>query len=443
MLDDGRGWTAEPAEHGLPPVGDAFARRWRDVYRAVLLPDGMPGRLAGDRAVPHPMYAVYLVREYLRLAAGGDHAYADAALNVSRSALRRMEPHEDGLVLWYEPVWELSSWVSERHYSALTQSSYAHVFAQVASLTRDEELAAGARAVFRSLLVPSEAGGVLVTPSGGLGFEEVPTRPTSLVLNGWQSTLVNIWSYADVVGDDEARDLVQSSARTMAELLPLYDVPELLTSRYSLAGYLHARLLFDAPGVGVHDVTVHAPDDGSWHLSPGEPGRDSRWKQFWFHQDRGSGEALPGRQLRLNVVLTRLGYPQPNLLSLTAASPGAQLCRLEVRTGRYSPLSSSPVDLEWREASTARLLPGRQTVTLPVHWPHVPLIGYPTNFLKRIEGVQRNVYHDLHCTRLSQLADITGRADLAEWARLWRGYGEQWEGSPVYAELGHGVSSDE
>ena len=436
MRDDVVSYVEEPRDVGLPDLTGSFRSRWEDYYKGIFFRDGFPGRKMDEGALAHPIYGVYIIEDYLKQAeATGEYGYVEAAHRVARAAVRRMNQLKDALVFWYEPSWGLSTWVSHRHYSALTQSYYSRFFAKTAALTGDEDLSRAAAAVYRSLLVPAEDAGVLVRPHGGIGFEEVPTRPTSLILNGWLSVLVNMWEYARVVDNDEVRDVVIESARTLLDLLPLYDVEELQNSRYSLAGYTHARVLFDKPGVHVEDVTFDVPGDGAWTLGPGVPGRDSRWTHYLFRQDLGEGVSPAGRQLRLNLVLSRLSHPEPNVLRLTTTSPVDQSCRLQLRVGRYSPLSSSPVDLEWKDIATAAVSAGGSTLTLPVPWSEVPLIGYPTNFMKKIDGEQKNVYHEIHCKRLTQLAEMTGVRELGEWARTWRGYTEQWATSDVYAEV--------
>lgn len=426
--------VVDPADIGLPPLG-GLAERWDDYYKGIFLPDGYPGKLVGGEPVAHPIYGVYVIRDYLKQAGRtGDRRYLDAAVRVARRAADRMHDHGDALVFWYEPDSGLSSWNTHRHYSALTQSYYASTLTEAGLTAGDTALVQAGRRVFASLLVPVADGGVLVRTSEGTAFEEVPTNPTSLVLNGWQSTLLSMWEYADLVDDEDVRDVVRGSARTMAGMLPRYDLPDLHNTRYSLNGFMYVRVLLDDPGCTVERAESEVPGASPLVIPVGRPGQ-SRWTPWLFPQDVDQDMGVVGRQVRLNVVLSRLSFPTPNVLHLTVRSPRLQRGRLQMHTGRYSPLANAPVDPEWRDVGAGRLVPGTNQVTLTLPWDAAELVGYPTNFMKKIQGRQTNVYHDLHVKRLTQLSAATGVSELGEWARMWRGYTRHWATSSTYREV--------
>lgn len=131
----------DPRDIGLPPFTEPFRGRWTSYHKGAFFGDGLPGRVVDGALVPHPIYAAYVIENYLHQAeATGERVFVDGAVRVARAVVRRMDSHHDAAVFWYEPSWGLSSWVAERHYSALTQSHYARVLTKAGRLAGDGEL---------------------------------------------------------------------------------------------------------------------------------------------------------------------------------------------------------------------------------------------------------------------------------------------------------------
>lgn len=429
----------DPRDVGLAAVPASFWEHFADGAQVGWLSDGYPCKVgADDTVVAHPMYGAYAVHAYLTDAQERDDATAlAAACQVASASVQRMSEVGQALVFWYEPEWGLSSWVTRRHFSALTQAYYAAALAALAARCGDDRFLHAAHRCYAALLVPIEQGGVLRSTPAGPAFEQVPTRPASLVLNGWLSTLMGMWQYATHVDSDEAREVVRASARTIAALAHLYDAPGLLNSRYSLAAYAYARLCLPRAGARLHRVVLEIPGEEPARLPLGRRGRGgtSRWTSFVFDDDVDGEGQVRGRIVRLNVVLSRLAFPRASQVRLLLDSPASGAVALQLFLGRYSPLTNSPVDCQWREVDSLRLVVGANDVRLRVGWDDVPLVGYPTNFIKQVGGRHVNVYHRRHVERLRELAACTGIAGLESWASTWERYMSAWGSSPLYAEV--------
>lgn len=239
-------------------------------------------------------------------------------------------------------------------------------------------------------------------------------------------------------GSTEAMTLAKDSAAEMARLLPLYDVPQLSNTRYGLSGFQYVRLVFGDSAAAEHvelsAVEVTVPGEGTEEV----PARSvSRWQNAVLEDDvDGDGVLTPvGRSVRMNVVLSRASFPRPNVLSLSVKSDTVQKLTVQVHEGRYDPLTSSPVAATWKTVAEERLEPGEQRLDVPLDWAALELTAYPTNFAKKIDGKQTNVYHVAHVRRLREIAAKTGIQALGDYADRWERYICDWADRQAYEGL--------
>lgn len=79
--------------------------------------------------------------------------------------------------------------------------------------------------------------------------------------------------------------------------------------------------------------------------------------------------------------------------------------------------------------------PGTVRLDAPIPWDVAELVAYPTNFAKKIDNRQTNVYHMIHINRLRELAVATGVGEHADWADTWLRYVGEWKNRPEYEGL--------
>jgi heparosan-N-sulfate-glucuronate 5-epimerase len=122
--------------------------------------------------------------------------------------------------------------------SGMAQGEVASLLVRMHAETGDGALAEAALLGLGPLRVPSAEGGVLASLEGGPWFEEYPTEPASMVLNGG---IFAIWGVRDVavaLGDSDARQLFEASLDALAAGIAGWDLG--YWSRYDL--YPHKRV---------------------------------------------------------------------------------------------------------------------------------------------------------------------------------------------------------
>ncbi|WP_165962723.1 D-glucuronyl C5-epimerase family protein [Occultella glacieicola] len=415
----------------MPPF--VHFAKMQDFYRFAFLPDGYPGRAGSDGSIfPHPIYGTYALIDYLKQYARDPRPELLQAISrVAHAAISRMTPFNDTLVFWYEANPSLGARLYADHYSGLTQAYYAVQLARAGTVLEDASVRTAAESVFRSLLVPAEAGGVLHRTPAGPVIAEVPQTPNSWILNGWLSALTSIQEFSDITGLDEARDLIHDSTRTMARVLHLYDEPVKRTSRYGLTGFAYLRLRFEHLPQSLQDVTLHIPGEPDIVLPTGS---GTRWQPYVFGPDmvRTTPKTTT---VRINAVLSLASAPEPNRVGFTATTESPGTVTLEGMLGAYEPTASSPVNAEWKEIASTTIPSGTSSCMMDIPAFVVDSTVYPTNFAKKIEGQNVNVYHSIHIQRLRQLHGRTGVDELLTWADKWHGYIADWATMPTYSGL--------
>ncbi|MDA1368151.1 D-glucuronyl C5-epimerase family protein [Glycomyces algeriensis] len=390
----------------MPPFEGRFGQMAAGFYRLEWNEDGYPCRRQDDGTLyEHPIYPVYAIKHYLRQMRPADAELLLPAVDiVANAAVDRMEEFEGALVRWYEPGG--GARLFERHYSALTQGYYAEHLWMAGEALGQPRLKDAARRCFLALTVPRERGGVLYKDVHGVSIAEVPQMPNSYILNGWQSALFAAWQYHERSGDQAASELVQASVRTMAEMLPAFDAPEVANSRYGLTGFAYLRTV----GADLGDAKVTVPGEGEFGLTE--------------HRSRWANHRTGPRQA--NLVFS-LASAEDNTVHLDVDRPAA----VELQLGRYDPLSAAPVDGVWEQIG--EVTPEDGVVAIPRRV--VERIVHPTNFVKVIDGLHTNVYHPVHIRRLRHLAAATGVEGLEKWADHWTEAMGRWSGMPLYRGL--------
>lgn len=417
---------------GFPPLPER-RRAVYEYYRLAFLPDGYPGvQLEDGRIVAHPLYGAYVINDYLwQYRRTKEERYLAAARKAADLALGRMQSFRDALVFWYEPDAGLLDYPA-RVYSALTQSYYMLYLGQLRKITGSEEYATAAERVLNSLAIATNDGGVLLPYGDGVIFEEVPKSPPAAVLNGWQTATRNLLKYRELTGSQRATDLAERSLNAMVRLLPLYDVPEVLNSRYRLSGFDALRWRFSASVEGVvHNAVVVVPGVGRYPIVPGNGGV---WEnRFMDGVEEKDGEIrIRGASGRAHVVLSMLSAPDPNLLSLSLSVDRSTTLTVEIGSGSYDPLAYGLRITAWEPIAAAPLDGGRNDLSIAIPWDKAPLVAYPTDFLKKVGGTFHNSYHFLHIVALHDLYKRTKRPEFYTYWRKWLGYAQKWPETPMY-----------
>lgn len=137
----------------------------------------------------------------------------------------------DGELLWPYTVPVPKHGLRPPWHSALAQAQAASVFVRAYLNAADEHHAVLARRAIAPLL-PSSTSGLLVQTEHGPVPEESPSRPPSLILNGWIYALWGLWDVAVALRDPDCKLLFEESTRCLRRTIGRYDAG--WWSRYSL-----------------------------------------------------------------------------------------------------------------------------------------------------------------------------------------------------------------
>lgn len=287
------------------------------------------------------------------------------------------------------------------------------------------------RRIFRSLTIPSSKGGVMLDRPYGPVLEEYPHEQPLYVLNGWTSAAVGVLEYAKRVKAREATEFGRATVEAMLAILDKFDAPELANSRYGLAGHTWLRLRFDRDDAGARmlDGAIEVPSDGVFPFV-----RDSanRYRN-WFQPERldRDGRVL-GNVAQLNALLSNID--PVNTLRVTIAVDQSTAVTLELPVGEYNPLANGMRITGWKPRETVRLEPGEHKLELAIPMSELPLIGYPTNFTKKLAGRHHNVYHFLHLRNMQHLLKLHPDPRMVDWLVRWLEYLARWPTIPEYAD---------
>lgn len=411
-------------------------KRWNAVYRMEFLSDGFPAKRIDGKLVPHPTWATTVIQDGLwRFSKTAERSFLDFGMKVADAAIGRAE-RRNGAMIWYFDDSIGVSRAYEKHYSALTQSQMMRAFLDLYDATDRPAYRDAADAAFRSLTIPVNDGGVLFEYGEGVTLAEIPLHPNGVILNGWLAAMRELSIYAERRPSEAAGALLQRNLLQLEKLLHLYDAPIHKISRYSLTGFVRAKVNFSRWIASEIDAVLTVPGEGS--VPVGEEGK-GRWSLYFFDKDVDSTAGsfrTAGRRVRMNLVLSRLSLPGPNRLTLTFHARRAGTGRFSLALGRYSPLTASPVSPDWVKVSDFTFSAGRNVIELDIGQEYMDLVGYPTNFRQALESGNHNYYHFMHISYLQQLGRRHDRPILLETAQRWTCYVADWPDLEPLQEAG-------
>lgn len=399
-------------------------------YKIRFLDDGYPGKLIQGKIVPHPIYGVYVIRDYLlQYNNTGDGKYKAAAMQVADAAIGRMNLFHQSLVFWY-PKKSTFNPLSKDYFSALTQAYYAEIYADLYRTTMISKYKETAEKVYSSLKIPASKGGVFHASSKGPSIQELPLSPNGYILNGWLSAICSIKKYAELLEDKDADLFWRQNLQTLTALLPLYDVPSYMNSRYTLNGIATIRIVSAADKLALTDVKVNIPGDGKYKVP-------IAIKEFYANYiaassiNRESGKVfLKNKQVVLQLLLSRYSYPQKNEILLTVHSSKKTYLNFMIKGQTYSPIKGL-VAAPYKVFKKVPLKKGVNKINVEIPWSMLKTLGVPTTF-KKLNSNYYNVYHFIHLDRLLKLYQATEDQRLLSYIQKWRRYTEGWHRNPLY-----------
>ncbi|MFQ5675481.1 MAG: D-glucuronyl C5-epimerase family protein [bacterium] len=212
--------------HALPL---AYPFCWKNLERFDYPLDdhGIPqvdmGRRLGRRYNPITVaqYGLYNLRNYQSY---GKARSFEIAENASQWLLANFREWRSGIGAWvydfalpfYGPK---APWIS-----GMAQAQGISLLLRIGQVTNKDVLLDISHRAFRAFVHPVADGGVASCfPDGALVFEEFPTTPPSLVLNGHMFALLGITEYATFWQDKQAAELFEVAVQGLKKNLGRYD----------------------------------------------------------------------------------------------------------------------------------------------------------------------------------------------------------------------------
>lgn len=259
--------------------------------------------------------------------------------------------------------------------------------------------------------------------------------PNGYVLNGWLSIILSLREYAHILKDGQAEALWRANAKTVSELLPLYDVPAYCNSRYTLNGHRRLRLTVSTPQVHIQKVSIHVPSEGTYPFVIKE--KSNKWENHLVAESveaKAGNICLKNQEAVLNVLFSRFSFPRENILLLDLHAPAETTLQVDISGGVFDPKRASLLQRNWIRIDQRSLRRGANNIRLKIPWTHLELVGHPTTF-KKIGGRYYNVYHFIHIERLKTLYAWTGQQRFLDYVRKWEAYVKSWPDIAVYQGL--------
>ncbi|PCJ78353.1 MAG: hypothetical protein COA57_16170, partial [Flavobacteriales bacterium] len=340
---------------------------------------------------------------------------------------------------WYEPKGQFK--YDRQFFSGLAQSSYIPTMYRVYLLSGDEKYNQASKKILNSLLIPIAENGVLLNYNDIISIEEKPEEPPSVILNGWLSALVSVKKYYDLSKSEKALELLTSSLKTLPGILHKYDCEPYKNSRYFLSGCQRFRMQIEhSDALKIQAISIKNTETHIYELTPKSKKDRHNYQNYLPSEElkQGKNGLIPQTNpFEFNVVLSRLSYPNPNVLIMEIVNNEPENnITLEYLQYSYSAIHGFVNDDEWFIDTTFVLKQGSNRLEIPLYWEKFPLVGYPTTF-KKLGDEFYNVYHFIHIDRLKTLNQLAQNDTIDYYINKWEKYTSQWPKMEIYEGLNH------
>jgi hypothetical protein len=280
--------------------------------------------------------------------------------------------------------------------SAVAQGYCAQTLIKGAKATGDQRYLRAAQNALRALLIPVERGGVRTVVDGGYFYEEFPGKLPTHILNGHLTALQAVLDYLALDRDTVLDDVLAKGLLGLDSVLKNYDTG--YWSRYDQLPPMEPLTQFLVVGVrGKESPQINVISENPAIQIVGRPNKIGI----------ANYQSLGGRRL----------------------DPLLNYFQIELRgeyTGAWSP-PTARVNLSGDAIQTYLTWPENKRVLLAVDITKspagTPMITLPGVLLGHATGKS---YHHMIVEQLEQLAQSTNKSSLADVAKRWRTYEDQY-----------------
>ena len=419
-----------------------------DLYKLGFNENGVPGKMENNGWVEHPMYAAYLMMEYISAYKNSnakkrfrDQTYLDSAEKIASVAISRMAQKKGALVYYYKKGFVKTQFEHE-FYSGLTSSNYLTGFTRLYRITQNPKYREVARRIYKSLSLPQESGGVAIYANEGVHIEEYPSSPTLWTLNGWITAINAIYAYYELTGDEDVLAFANQNVKLIEAKIHLFDVESVLNTRYQLANPYYIKIIAKN-WVSLEEAIYSIPGASEYKLQIDKvKPKGTRMNYSIRRCDHCNFEdqttPIFKGILLLNVVGSLASYPEENFLSYKLKTSGNNKISFFVAQGDYNPQTTAMPTRSWELLSEINIPstnnPGPTAIEgkVNIEKKYMEIIAYPTNFKKKFEGKNFNAYHFIHIGGLKKINEWRNSKVLEKYIKKWEGYTMKWPESDIY-----------
>lgn len=212
----------------LVPYCLGFTRRGMDKFLETKLDDNgiiiIPNRISdnGCKYYYSPLFVShYILAHYNDYLNDGDDIYHYPEIIRHLDFLENTKEHlTKNTPVWYVPTY-VPRYKLGKHVSCLSQGQVISSMLRAYLLLEDEKYVDIALDALNVFWVPVDEGGILTRSKWGVCYEEYPTpEPYNHVVNGFMSSLIDIYELYQITGSEKAKYLYEEGIVTLKKMIP-------------------------------------------------------------------------------------------------------------------------------------------------------------------------------------------------------------------------------
>ena len=209
-----------------PTMYDAPPKFYEKRKRAMVYDEnGIPMLNIAGNAVYHPVYMIqYALSEYGFFLSSHDKSHLETAKRISDWLLDNQDANNG---YWYYPynfTHVFTKYVLKAPWaSAMAQGQAISLLTRMYQTTNDNKYLVAAVKATTMLDVPILSGGLASELWGHTVYEEYPTIPYSITLNGFMFCALGIYDLTQSTDDKHVSELWNKAKDTLTFMVPLYD----------------------------------------------------------------------------------------------------------------------------------------------------------------------------------------------------------------------------
>ena len=209
-----------PTMYNSPPA--FYEKRKRSMLRDK---DGIPMYIIDNKPVYDPTYIIqYGLSEYGFFVSTHDKSHFETARKIAEWLIDNQDVVSGYWYYSYNYTHKFTKFLLEAPWaSAMAQGQAISLLTRMYKVTNEYKYISAAKKATKLFDVPIVSGGLASEMWGHTVYEEYPTIPYSLTLNGFMFCALGIYDLTQATDDKQVADLWSKAKDTLNFMVPLYD----------------------------------------------------------------------------------------------------------------------------------------------------------------------------------------------------------------------------